>query len=133
MVAGLDRYHRGALPEATHNEYGKMPAGQRKRFLQLAAVLRLANALDAGHGGTVRSIKVVRTPETITLLAAGSVDDPEAAPGIAIAKYLLETACALPVVLRGVEAGNPNLVVMPVRKKVDQKRMERPGRGAIGK
>ena len=124
MVAGLTRYHRGALPETDHDEYGNVPANQRKRFLQLAAVLRLANALDAGHSGTVRSIKVVRTPETIQLLATGFVNDTDDAPGIAIAKYLLETACALPVVLRGVEAES-NLVVMPPSKP--------PKRGAIGK
>jgi exopolyphosphatase/guanosine-5'-triphosphate,3'-diphosphate pyrophosphatase len=128
MVAGLARYHRGALPEMGHYEYEKVPAGQRQRFLKLAAVLRLANALDAGHARTVRSIKVVRTPETITLLAAGYVDDPAEAQGVAIAKYLLETACGLPVVLRGAEAGKAKVVVMPIRKRTGRTR-----RGAIGK
>ncbi len=143
MVAGLARYHRGALPEAGHDEFGKVPAGRRKRFLRLAAVLRLANALDAGHGGTVRSVKVIRTPETITLVATGYVDDPETAPDIAIAKYLLETACALPVVLRNMEAAKPNLVVMPVQKNAHPRNGEKRngekhstaaiGRHAIGK
>jgi exopolyphosphatase/guanosine-5'-triphosphate,3'-diphosphate pyrophosphatase len=125
MVAGLTRYHRGALPETGHDEYENVPISQRKRFLQLAAVLRLANALDAGHSGTVRSIKVQRTPETIHLLALGFVHDPDTAPEIAIAKYLLETACGLPVVLRAAE-GKSNLVVMPPSKQA-------PRRGAIGK
>jgi len=133
MVAGLARYHRGALPEAGHDEYGRVPAGRRKRFLRLAAVLRLANALDAGHGGTVRSLKVVRTPETITLVAAGYIADRDSAAGIAIAKYLLETACGLPVILRGEEAGRPNLIVMPVRKKTEIKRSGSNGRSAIRK
>jgi len=133
MVAGLARYHRGALPEAGHDEYGRVPAGRRKRFLRLAAVLRLANALDAGHGGTVRSLKVVRTPETITLVAAGYMADRDSAAGIAIAKYLLETACGLPVILRGEEAGRPNLIVMPVRKKTEIKRSGSNGRSAIRK
>ena len=112
LVAGLARYHRGALPEMAHDEYGKVPVARRKRFLRLAAVLRLANALDAGHGGTVRSVKVLRTPETITLLATGYVEDPEAAPAIAIAKYLLETACGLPVVLRAMEVAKPRVLEM---------------------
>ena len=128
LVAGLTRYHRGALPEAGHDEYEKVPPGQRKRFLQLAAVLRLANALDASHGGTVRSIKVVRTPETVTLLAAGFVDDSEAAPGIAIAKYLLETACGLPVVLRAAETAKPKVLQMRATA-----RPYRHAGGAIGK
>jgi exopolyphosphatase/pppGpp-phosphohydrolase len=133
MVAGLARYHRGALPEASHDEYGSVPAGRRKRFLHLAAVLRLANALDAGHGGTVRSVKVVRTPETLTLEAAGYEQDPDAAPGIAIAKYMLETACGLPVVLRRAEAGRRNLVVMPVRRNAPKFQRGTKGRSAIRK
>jgi CHAD domain-containing protein len=115
MVAGLARYHRGALPEEGHTGYGKIPAGLRRRFLQLAAMLRLANTLDSEHARSVRSIKVVRTAETIALLADGYVEDPVTAPGIAIAKYLLETACGLPVVLRGrvtVRPRKPNVVVM---------------------
>jgi hypothetical protein len=75
----------------------------------------------------VRSIKVLRTPETIQLQATGFVDDPDAAPGIAIAKYLLETACGLPVVLQGV-AAKSNLVEMPPSNQTP-----RPRRGAIGK
>jgi CHAD domain-containing protein len=130
MVAGLARYHRGALPETGHDEYGNVPAAQRKRFLQLAAVLRLANALDAGHSGTVRSIKVVRTPETVQLQATGFVDDPDAAPAIAIAKYLLETACGLPIVLRGAEAKS-NLVVMPPSKQSSKRRAISKPRSAL--
>jgi CHAD domain-containing protein len=103
IVAALVRYHRGALPEASHAWYGKIPVRQQHRFLQLAAILRLANALDAGHARTVRSLKVLRTAETITLLASGYVEDPETTPGIAIAKHLLETACRLPVVIRPVD------------------------------
>lgn len=140
MVAGLARYHRGALPDTGHDEYSKVPAERRKRFLQLAAVLRLANALDDGHGGSVRSVKVVRTPETVTLLAAGFVENPATAPGIAIAKYLLESACALPVLLRGVEtlkltqkhplkvAPKPAILVPRAEGKP-----HRPPVGAIGK
>jgi CHAD domain-containing protein len=105
MVAALARYHRGALPEVSHAGYGKIPAGQRRKFLQLAAILRLANALDAGHTRTVRSLKVLRTAETITVLANGFVEDPAATPGIAIAKHLLETAFGWPVVLRAVVTG----------------------------
>lgn len=102
IVAALARYHRGALPEASHAGYGKIPTGQRRRFLQLAAILRLANALDAGHARTVRSLKVLRTAETITLLANGYMEDPATTPGIAIAKHSLETACGWPVVIRSV-------------------------------
>ncbi len=127
MVAALARYHRGALPEASHAGYGKIPAGQRRKFLQLAAILRLANALDAGHTRTVRSLKVLRTAETITLLASGFVEDPASTPGIAIAKHLLETACGWPVVLRSVMTGKRT-----VSGKQMAKAASLPKHGAVG-
>ena len=128
MVAALARYHRGALPAESHDGFGKIPAARRRRFLQLAAILRLANALDAGHSGAVKAIRVLRTAETITLLAQGYVEDPALVPDVAIAKHLLETSCALPVVLRGVEkgTGKQNLVVM-------RPAAARQPRGTIGK
>ena len=106
-VAALTRYHRGAVPRSDHESYQRVPAAKRRRFLLQAAILRLANALDAGHTRAVRSVKVEKTVETILLIAAGYSDDPAALPQIAIAKHLLEIACGLPVMIRAENAGKP--------------------------
>ena len=121
-VASIARYHRGALPEARHMAYGKIPAVHRRIFLRLAAVLRLANALDVGPAKAVRAIQVLRTADTITLLADGYVENPATTPGIAIAKHLLETSCGLPILLRGSGTGKGNVVVMRAAKHAATRR-----------
>ena len=99
-VAALARYHRGAIPQPDHESLQRIPVPRRRKFGLLAAILRLANALDDGHTRAVRSLKVERTAETIVLLAQGYVEDPAALRQIAIAKHLLELTCGLPVVIR---------------------------------
>jgi len=106
-VAALTRYHRGAVPKSEHESYRRIPAAQRRRFLLAAAILRFANALDAGHTRAVRSVKVEKTAETILLIATGYADDPTTLPSIAIAKHSLEIACGLPVILRPVATEKP--------------------------
>ncbi len=106
-VAALARYHRGAIPRSEHESYQRIPAAKRRRFLLQAAILRLANALDAGHTRAVRSLKVEKTAETILLVVAGYSEDPVTLPQIAIAKHLLEIACGLPLMIRSVDEEKP--------------------------
>ena len=103
-VAALARYHRGAIPRSEHESYQRVPAAKRRRFLLLAAILRLANALDAGHMRAVRSLKVEKTAETVLLVIADYSVDPTSLPQIAIAKHLLEIACGMPMMIRGERA-----------------------------
>ena len=103
-VAALTRYHRGAVPQPEHESLERIPAARRRKFGLLAAILRLANTLDASHTRAVRSIKVERTAETIVLLATGYVEDTAVLPQIAIAKHLLELTCGLPVVIRPISS-----------------------------
>jgi len=49
IAALVARYHRRALPKPTHPEFMALPKDDRIRVLKLAAILRLANALDRGH------------------------------------------------------------------------------------
>ena len=106
-VAALTRYHRGAVPRSEHESYQRIPASKRRGFLWQTAILRLANALDAGHTRAVRSVKVEKTAETILLIVAGYSEEPATLPQIAIAKHLLEIACGLPVVIRSADGDKP--------------------------
>jgi len=54
------RFHRGALPTRRHNLLRDLLPDEQKATIQLAAILRLANALDAGHDGHIRSVQVER-------------------------------------------------------------------------
>ncbi len=58
-AAVVARFHCGALPTRSHKVLRElMPDEQQDYVIQLAAILRLANALDAAHDGHIRRIKI---------------------------------------------------------------------------
>ncbi len=52
-IACIARYHRRALPSMSHEEYATLSRPARKRVSALAALLRIADALDYSHDGRV--------------------------------------------------------------------------------
>ncbi len=58
LVATVVRYHRGAKPVRTHPEYGRLSRAQRLIVMKLAAILRVADALDRAHGQNIKGIEV---------------------------------------------------------------------------
>src|SRR5437868_13853080 len=52
-IACIARYHRRALPSTDHEEYAVLSREARKRVSALAALLRIADALDYSHDGRV--------------------------------------------------------------------------------
>lgn len=52
-IAMIARYHRRALPSTSHEEYAILGRAARKRVSALAALLRIADALDYSHDGRV--------------------------------------------------------------------------------
>jgi exopolyphosphatase/guanosine-5'-triphosphate,3'-diphosphate pyrophosphatase len=53
ILAHVARYHRGALPKPRHAEFAALRPWQQQTVRQLAALLRLANALDRTHAARV--------------------------------------------------------------------------------
>ena len=53
LVALVARYHRGASPKVTHLGYSKLDRDQRIAVTKLAALLRVATAMDASRSGRV--------------------------------------------------------------------------------
>jgi len=49
VVSNIARYHRRGLPQKSHPEFMRLDRDERVRVTKLAAILRLANALDAEH------------------------------------------------------------------------------------
>lgn len=97
-MARIARYHRGALPEATRLR--DVSQAQRHRIRFLAGILRLANALDDSHDGSIRRITLARSAGFVVLRAEGL--RPQSAHGerIAGARHLLELSCGLPILVR---------------------------------
>lgn len=57
-IVGLTaRYHRKALPSLKHQHFSALAAEHREIVRRLAAILRLADALDTGHRGLVRTFR----------------------------------------------------------------------------
>jgi exopolyphosphatase/guanosine-5'-triphosphate,3'-diphosphate pyrophosphatase len=60
LVANVARYHRRASPTTDHDHYAALAKKERKRVKKLAALLRLADALDREHLQKVRIVEVRR-------------------------------------------------------------------------
>jgi exopolyphosphatase / guanosine-5'-triphosphate,3'-diphosphate pyrophosphatase len=58
LVANVARYHRKSAPKIQHPPYEAMAPKQRLMISKLAAILRLADALDHEHASTVDSVEV---------------------------------------------------------------------------
>jgi exopolyphosphatase / guanosine-5'-triphosphate,3'-diphosphate pyrophosphatase len=58
MVANVARYHRKSAPKMQHKPYEDLSPKHRLTISKLAAILRLADALDHEHASTVESVEV---------------------------------------------------------------------------
>jgi len=58
-IACIARYHRRALPSTSHEEFAELSRRARKRVSALAAILRIADALDYSHDGRVLQLAPV--------------------------------------------------------------------------
>lgn len=56
-IACIARYHRRALPSMKHEEFAALGRHARKRVSALAALLRIADALDYNHDGRVLDLE----------------------------------------------------------------------------
>jgi exopolyphosphatase/guanosine-5'-triphosphate,3'-diphosphate pyrophosphatase len=74
VVANIARYHRRALPQKSHLAYVSLDGADRLIVNKLAALLRVANALDAEHLQKVRAIRLVPHGEAWVLEMDGAGD-----------------------------------------------------------
>jgi exopolyphosphatase/guanosine-5'-triphosphate,3'-diphosphate pyrophosphatase len=58
VVAVAVRYHRRAHPSDRHPEYASLARDERKRVSRIAAILRLADALDREHHQKIQALKI---------------------------------------------------------------------------
>jgi CHAD domain-containing protein/HD superfamily phosphodiesterase len=105
-AAIVARFHRGALPTRKHKSLRDLLPDEQKATIQLAAILRLANALDAAHDGHIRRIQIesdqirTKTNEALIIAAEGYSPLSPSAQTIAAERHLLETVLRRPVVLK---------------------------------
>jgi HD domain len=110
MAAVVARYHRGALPRPRGKSLQLLELPDRPIAMELAGVLRLANALDVPHGrygdGGEDSprLEVSLQDRVVVVRAVGYSALDSSAVGIAAARHLLETVLRRPVLVRSLRS-----------------------------
>ena len=99
MVALIARYHRGALPSPNQQRFAGMAEAWQREIKSLAGVLRLADTLDRPHDSPINKVKVTKPGEAVVIYAQGLAED-RMGESIAGARYLLETSCGVPIMVR---------------------------------
>ncbi len=81
IIALIARYHRKALPDRSHADYAALPRRRQEIVRKLAAILRVADALDRTHQSRVTSVNVADRGAVMALrfTSAGPCDEEMAA------------------------------------------------------
>lgn len=116
------RFHCGALPSRSHKHLRDLLHDEQRVTIQLAAILRLANALDAAHDGHIRRVLIENAAvprrtngfkgkpaplgknEVLIIGADGYQPGSPTAQAIAAERYLLETVLRRPVVVKAMKS-----------------------------
>jgi exopolyphosphatase/guanosine-5'-triphosphate,3'-diphosphate pyrophosphatase len=67
IIANVARYHRKALPNQQHTIYGSLTEADRQRVVFMAAMLRVADALDRSHKARVNELTCEVTEDAVIL------------------------------------------------------------------
>ena len=74
FLAALVRHHRRGEPKASEPRFAALGGEDRDRLRKLAALLRLADALDRSRGGIVEGVRAEVMPELVILRVAVTGD-----------------------------------------------------------
>jgi exopolyphosphatase/guanosine-5'-triphosphate,3'-diphosphate pyrophosphatase len=74
IVANVARYHSRSFPKPNHKEYADLSPKRRQIVVKLAAILRLAEALDHEHSNKIQHIKLIKGKKKIILRLRGQGD-----------------------------------------------------------
>ncbi len=74
IIGNVARYHRRALPQRSHAEYTSLERDERVLVSKLAAILRVANALDKLYLQKASDLKVAKEGDRIVLTVPNVAD-----------------------------------------------------------
>ena len=72
IIGNVIRYHRKDVPNSSDINYIALQREERILVLKMAAILRVADALDRGHSQQIKNITLERKNETLILHTGGS-------------------------------------------------------------
>ncbi len=99
LAAIVARFHRGALPTPRKKSLQRVEIDDRRIAMQLAGILRLANAFDT-RNGIEPHLDVSTDDRVVVVKAPGYFAAGRSAENIAAARHLLETVLRRPVLIR---------------------------------
>ncbi len=100
QVGLIVRYYRRANPQATHDIYGTLDREKRVVVAKLAAILRLALALDDTRSGRIREIECNRSGKRLIITVPGVDDVSLEQVAMRQNSGLFEEVFGMPVLLR---------------------------------
>ena len=100
LAAHVARYHCGALPHSRRKAFPILPVEQQPKAVQLAAILRLANAFDAARDGHISRLQAQTKNGMLNIYAQGYSPFGRVAENVAAARHLLELALRRPIIVR---------------------------------
>ena len=106
MAAVIARYHRGALPRASHTSMLGLTPQQRQTAVKLAAILRLANAFDGDRTGRIARLACERKNGFLLIRAQAYNPRDRMAENIAGSRHLLETVYRRPILVKPLRPGD---------------------------
>jgi len=74
LIALIARYHRRGIPKSTQEEYITLSTYDKVRINSLAAILRVADALDFIHNFEILKIKFDHKKKVMEIVVDGIVD-----------------------------------------------------------
>ena len=74
LIALVARYHRKAVPRPSHMGYDRLSKDDRVVLCKLAAILRVADVLEAGHAKRIRKMDVRTTTDEVIISIRNVVD-----------------------------------------------------------
>jgi exopolyphosphatase/guanosine-5'-triphosphate,3'-diphosphate pyrophosphatase len=100
LVSLIARYHRRASPKSIHPGYASLDRENRIAVAKLAAILRVADALDHSHSQRIQELRCERTDDRL-IISVPYVQD-LALEQLALKQKgpLFEETCGMPVLLR---------------------------------
>jgi exopolyphosphatase/guanosine-5'-triphosphate,3'-diphosphate pyrophosphatase len=75
IVSNVVRYHRRSLPKPTHTAYMSLPRPDRTVVSKLAAILRVADALDNPHQQKIQEFALDKAADSYTLWVGPEAGD----------------------------------------------------------
>jgi CHAD domain-containing protein len=99
FIALIARFHQGALPRSKQKAFSGISAQNMETTVLLCGILRLAAAFDWRRKKRIRRLTLTRSADVLRIYAPGYQEDNATAEKLSSARHLLETSCAMPILI----------------------------------